>query len=159
MARTLTDLAAYLPLDDLARACHEAGIRFDTTPAQVTPVLERRPRCPGADKLRLIVCGDARVTLSMLESGFLELLREHGLPPPLMNRPASGRRVDCRWPERRLTVELDSYRFHRSRHARERDHRREREARARGDDFRRDPWGDVFEEPAQTVTELRDALA
>jgi hypothetical protein len=33
--RTLIDLAADLPLDDLARACHEAGVRYRTTPAHV----------------------------------------------------------------------------------------------------------------------------
>jgi hypothetical protein len=158
VARTLTDLAAVLDLDDLARACHEAGVRFRTTPAQVAAVLERRPRCHGAPKLRLVLTGDTRVTLSALERRFLELVREHGLPLPQTNRAAGGHRVDCRWPERRRTVELDSYRFHHSRHAWEQDRRREREARARGDDFRRYTWGDVFAEPAQTVAELRRLL-
>ena len=32
--RTLTDLAADFPLDALARACHEAGVRYRTTPAE-----------------------------------------------------------------------------------------------------------------------------
>jgi very-short-patch-repair endonuclease len=156
--RTLTDLAADLPLDALARACHEAGVRFRTTPAHVAAVLERRSRCPGAAKLGLVLRGDARVTLSALERRFLELLGEHDLPLPRTNRPAGGYRVDCRWPKRRLTVELDSYRFHHSRHAWEQDRRREREARARGDDFRRYTWADVFEEPTRTVGELRRLL-
>jgi hypothetical protein len=154
--RTLTDLAAELTLDDLARACHEAGVRFGTTPAQA--VLARRPRCRGASKLRKILHGDTRVTLSALEQRFLELLREAGLALPRTNRPAGGRRVDCRWPEQRLTVELDSYRFHNSRHAWEQDRRREREARARDDEFRRYTWGDVFEEPSLTVADLRRLL-
>jgi hypothetical protein len=156
--RTLTDLAAELSLDALARACHEAGVRFNTTPTQVDAVLRRRPRCRGASKVRRIVHGDARVTLSALECRFLELLREHELPLPRTNRPAGGHHVDCRWPERRLTIELDSYRFHNSRHAWEQDRRREREARARGDEFRRYTWGDVFEQRAPTVAELRALL-
>jgi very-short-patch-repair endonuclease len=156
--RTLTDLAADLPLDALARACHEAGVRFRTTPAQVDAVLTRRRRCPGAAKLRAILSGDARVTLSALEKRFLELLREHDLPLPRTNRPAGGHHVDCRWPEQRLTIELDSYRFHHSRHAWEQDRRREREARARGDEFRRYTWGDVFEQPALTLAELGQLL-
>ena len=98
------------------------------------------------------------VTLSALEREFLETLREHGLPLPQTNRPAGDHRVDCRWPDRRLTVELDSYRFHSSRRAWEQDRRREREARARGDDFRRYTWGDVFEESEQTLAELRRLL-
>jgi hypothetical protein len=66
--------------------------------------------------------------------------------------------VDCRWPEHRLTVELDSYRYHNSRHAWEQDRLREREAHARGDRFRRYSYGDVFERPAPMLAELRVLL-
>ena len=156
--RTLVDLAAVLTADDLARACHEAGVRHRTTPAMVEAVLARRPRTPGAAKLRRVLRGDVRVTLSRLESRFLEELREDGLDLPETNRPAGGRRVDCRWPDHRLTVELDSYRYHRSRHAWEQDRRREREARARGDEFRRYTYGDVFEQPQLMLSELRVLL-
>jgi very-short-patch-repair endonuclease len=157
--RTLIDLAADLPLDDLARACHEAGVRYRTTPAQVAAALARRaPNTPGVGKLRQIFAGDARVTLSALERRFLELLRDNGLPLPQTNRPAGAHRVDCRWPERRLIAELDSYRFHHSRHAWEQDRRRERDARARGDEHRRYTWADVYEQPAQMLAELRGVL-
>jgi very-short-patch-repair endonuclease len=67
--------------------------------------------------------------------------------------------VDCRWPEQRLTVELDGYRYHHSRHAWERDRQREREARVRGDDFRRYTFGDVFEEPDFMLSELATLLS
>ena len=158
VARTLTDLAGDLPLDALARACHEAGVRYRTTPAHVEAVLARRPNTPGAGKLRHIIRGDIRVTLSKLEMRFLQLLRQEGLGLPQTNRPAGGRRVDCRWPDLQLTIELDSYQFHHSRHAWEQDRRREREARARGDEFRRYTFGDVFEDRAQMLTELRALL-
>jgi hypothetical protein len=55
-------------------------------------------------------------------------------------------------------VELDSYRYHSSRRAWEQDRRREREAYARGDDFRRYTWGDVFDHPRQMLAELRALL-
>jgi len=55
-------------------------------------------------------------------------------------------------------VELDSYEFHRSRHAWEQDRRREREAHARGDGFRRYTYGDVCEEPRLMLAELRNLL-
>jgi hypothetical protein len=158
VARTLVDLAPVLAVDDLARACHEAGARHGTTPGQVEAVLARRLNSPGATKLRQILHGDVRVTLSKLEARFLARLREAELPLPQTNRPAGGRRVDCRWPERRLTVELDSYRYHHSRHAWEQDRRREREARARGDEFRRYTYGDVFEDPELMLAELRALL-
>jgi len=65
--------------------------------------------------------------------------------------------VDCRWPERRLTVELDSYRYHSSRHAWEQDRHRERQARARGDEFRRYTYDDV-EHPPLMLRELSSLL-
>ena len=152
--RTLVDLAAELSPDALARACHEAGVRYGTTPKAVEAVLARRPTSPGAKKLRKVIHGDLRVTLSKLEAHFLELLRSADLPLPVTNRPAGSRRVDCRWPEHGLTVELDGYRFHNSRHSWEQDRHREREARARGDEFRRYSYGDVFEDSAPTLEEL-----
>ena len=117
VARTLVDLAAVLGVDALARACHEAGVLHGTTPAQVEAVLARRPSSPGAGRLRRVLHGDVRVTLSTLEKRFLARLKAAGLPLPVTNRPAGGRRVDCRWPAHRLTVELDGYQYHRSRHS------------------------------------------
>jgi very-short-patch-repair endonuclease len=157
-ARTLVDLAAVLDAEELARACHEAGVRHHTTPRQVEAVLARRPNTRGAAELRRVLRGDVRVTLSKLESAFLALLRNERLPLPETNRPAGGRRVDCRWPKLKLTVELDSYRYHSSRHAWEQDRRREREARARGDEFRRYTYGDVLESPRLMLGELRALL-
>jgi hypothetical protein len=156
--RTLVDLAAVLTEAGLARACHEAGVLHRTTPAQVNAVLERRPTSLGASTLRRVLYGEVPVTLSRLESHFLERLEEAGLPLPETNRRAGGRRVDCRWPTEQLTVELDGYRYHSSRHAWERDRRREREARARGDEFRRYSYGDVFEDADLMLAELRALL-
>jgi Transcriptional regulator, AbiEi antitoxin len=156
--RTLVDLASLLQLEDLARACHEAGVLHDTSPRQVEKVLMKRPNTPGAKQLRRVMHGDVHVTLSALERRFLKRLDEAGLPRPVTNKPAGGRRVDCRWPEHNLTVELDSYRYHSSRHAWELDRRRERDAYARGDDFRRYTRNDVFEDPEPILAELRGLL-
>jgi hypothetical protein len=98
------------------------------------------------------------LTLSALERRFLRVLKAERLPLPETNHRIEGRLIDCRWPARRLTVELDSYRFHRTRHAWEQDRRREREAHARGDDFRRYTYGDVFEDQRLMLTELRSLL-
>lgn len=157
-AQTLVDLAAAVDEAELARACHEAGVRHGTTPRRVEAVLARQPTAPGARRLRRVLHGDARVTLSRLEAIFLERLQEAELPLPKTNRRVGERRVDCHWSERRLTVELDGYHYHNSRHAWELDRRREREARARGDEFRRYSWGDVFEAPELMLAELRRLL-
>jgi hypothetical protein len=155
VARTLVDLAAAVSEPELARACHEAGVRHGTTPAQVEAVLARQPNAPGARSLRRVLHGHVPVTLSKLESRFLSLLRG----PGCQSRRPTAWPVDgawtCRWPDTQLTVELDGYRYHHSRYAWEQDRRREREARARGDEFRRDPYGDVFESPELMLSELR----
>jgi len=156
-ARTMVDLASVLSLGALARAFHEAGIRHGTTPDHVEEVLARRANSPGARNVRAVIHGDEPVTLSVLERRFLRLLRHNGLPLPETNRRVGGRLIDCRWPEHRLTVELDGYRYHRSRHAWEQDRRREREARARGEDFRRFTYTDV-DQPRALLTELRSVL-
>ena len=39
---------SHLSLDALARACHEAGVKHDTTPSQVEAVLAKRPKTKGA---------------------------------------------------------------------------------------------------------------
>ena len=156
--RTLVDLSSLLQSADLARACHEAGVLYRTTPRQVEAVLANRPNTPGAKQLRKVMRGDVHVTLSRLERRFLQRLDEAGLPQPVTNRKAGEKRVDCRWPQHNLTVELDSYRFHNTRHAWEQDRRREREAHARRDDFRRYTHEDVFEAPARMLNELRGLL-
>jgi hypothetical protein len=157
-ARTLVDLAASFSADELSRAMHQADVLHRTTPDEVEEVLSRRPTAKGAAKLRDVLWGDQGRILSKLEREFIRLLKCNNLPLPATNRVAGGRFVDCRWPEHRLTVELDSYRYHRSRHAWEHDRRRERQAYARGDQFRRYTWGDVVEHPRPTVSELRAVL-
>jgi hypothetical protein len=157
-AQTLVDIAGDLDEDPLARACHEAGVRHYTKPRQVKAILERFPNAPGAAKLWAIMNGDVRVVLSKLESRFLDHIREIRRPLPVTNRPAGTKRVDCRWPEYKLTVELDGYHTHASRYAWEQDRRREREAYARGDQFRRYTWGDNFETPAPMLAELCELL-
>lgn len=155
---TLVHLAAVLDDESLARACHEAGVKYGTTPSHVKAVLERRPNSPGAAKLQKVMSGDTKVVLSKLEGRFVGCLAEAGLPLPQTNKVAGGRRVDCRWPEHALTVELDGFRFHNSRHSWRQGLKREREARKRGDEFRRYDYEDVFTQPAELLEELHDLL-
>jgi hypothetical protein len=154
--RTLIDLAPRMSADRLARVCHEASVLHKTTPAMVGRLL--RQNTPGGAKLRAVLLGDAKVLLSKLERRFVERLKEAGLPIPDTNKPAGGRRVDCRWPDHGLTVELLSFTFHNSRYAWEQDQRRQREAYACGDGFRTYTWHDVFDEPGPMMRELLELL-
>ena len=97
VAYTIVDLAEVAGLDELARACHDAGVPHSTTPREVESEMARRPGTPGAGLLREVLYGDVRVTLSALERRWEMLLHESGLELPNTNRPAGGRRVDCRW--------------------------------------------------------------
>lgn len=153
VAQTLVDLAPLLSIDVLAERCHNADVIHRTRPTDV-----RLRGFPGAAKLRAVLVGDHPTTLSELERGFLDVLRDARLPIPLTNRPRGAHYVDCRWPAQRLTVELDSYRFHHSRHAWEQDRDRERAARARGDEFRRYTWADVHEHRAEMLADLAGLL-
>jgi hypothetical protein len=155
--RTAADMAGDSTPADLALLFHEARIRFGLKPEYVEAVLARS-RVRGAAKLRRVIWGDERVLLSELERGFIALLERHELPLPETNIPKGGHWVDCWWPEFRLTVELDTYRYHGTRHAWERDVKRERRARKRGD-YRRYVWGDVFETPEELIADLSPALA
>jgi very-short-patch-repair endonuclease len=155
---TLVRLPSLLSFDDLARAAHEAAVRHGTTPEQVEAALERRPKAPGAARLRRLLRGDAPVLLSKLERAFRARLRTAHLPLPITNTKAGSHYVDCRRPDHKLTVELDSYRYHHSRHAWEQDRRRDREAHQRGDQIRRYTWTDIFEEPGPMLAELHALL-
>ena len=56
----------------------------------------------------------------------VELCQVHGLPTPRVNAWLAGLEVDLSWPDARVVVEADSFAFHRTRAAFERD--RERDA-------------------------------
>ena len=66
------------------------------------------------------------LTKSALEERMLALCRQHGLPTPRVNAAAADLEVDFLFPAQRLAIETDSWTFHRTRAAFERD--RERDA-------------------------------
>lgn len=157
VAQTIVDVAARLSLDALTELCHEAHVRHRITARQIAGVLRGRS-VPGIARLRAIYHGDHPTTLSKLERGFLAWLRRRRFPMPQTNRRETEGYVDCRWPEHRLTVELDSFRFHATRRAWERDVRRPRAARRRGDRHRRYTYADVFEDDREMAAELDELL-
>jgi hypothetical protein len=156
---TLVHLAATLDDEELAKAVHLAHVIYRVGPKQVEAALARMPRAKGAARLRAIIAGDTKTLLSYLEKGFIAILNAAGLPLPETNRYTDGHYVDCRWGDKRVTVELISFQFHNSRWSWDEDQEREREAYARGDQFRRYRYKDVFEHPERMLEELRELLA
>jgi len=149
--RVLLDLAPRLRPADLSRACHEAWIHHRMTPAMAEACIARNPGKKGAAKLRRALGSD--VTLSLLEDAFVDLLKTHGLPLPRTNVDHHGDKVDCHWPQHRLTVELVTFRFHATRYGFEND-----VARRRRSKHIAYTYGDVVEQPAATAADVRVRL-
>jgi very-short-patch-repair endonuclease len=127
-ARTLLDLASSLPRRALERALDEAEILELFDLRQLTNRIDAHRRQRGAGALAAAL-GDHRagttVTRSALEEAFLALCAAHALERPQTNVRVCGLEVDFLFPAQRLVVEADSWRFHRTRRAFERDRRRD----------------------------------
>lgn len=95
---------------------------------------------------------------SDLERDFLRLCRRHRLPAPRVNTRVGPDLVDFLWPDRRLAVETDGYRYHRGRIAFEDDRERDLRLRAAGYDVMRISEKQVDEEPEQIAEVLTAAL-
>jgi len=154
----MIDLARHLDRDELGTIAQKADALHNVSVDAIAAAARRRGPFPGIQKLRELYIGDAPILLSELEHRFHTVLVEKALPPPKTNRREQEGFVDCRWPGHHLTVELDSYRFHRSRQAWESAYRRRRAARARGDEFRAYTWFDVAEDQTHMLGELAELL-
>jgi len=93
-------------------------------------------------------------TRSELEDLFLEFCERYGFPAPRVNRRIAGLEVDFSWPDLRVAVETDSYRFHRGAQAFENDHERDLDLRAAGYDVVRLTWRQLTHKPARCAEAL-----
>jgi Protein of unknown function (DUF559) len=129
VARTLSDLANSVESPVLARAVEAADALQLLDVPSVLAVSAGRP---GATRLKRLLEQDPPHTRSDFEAAFNDLCDRYGLPRPAMNTEFHGFEVDGVWPHHDLVVELDSYRFHSSRAAFERDRERDAELHALG---------------------------
>lgn len=159
-AWALIDIAGRLDDEALGWACHEAVTRYRNLvrPEVVGALIAERGAVKGSGRLMRMLAGDDPLLLSRLEKAFIRLLRLDGLLLPETNRRQAEGCIDCRWPGLALIVELDSFRFHNSRRAWERDRERDRAARQRGEQLIRYTWRDVVEEPDAVRAEMRALL-
>lgn len=97
-------------------------------------------------------------TRSDLERDFLRLCRRFRLPAPEVNVRIGPHLVDFLWPDRRLVVETDGYRYHRGRQAFEDDRARDLDLRARGFEVLRLSETQIDDEPDWVAKALRGAL-
>lgn len=130
--RTLIDVAGKVSEEQLEIALEDLLRRRLSTAPFVAERVGRMPRnCRGSGDLRLVLArrGTAPPAESGLEVRVIRLLRARGYPEPIRQRALTddGRfigRVDLVYPERRLILEVDSFRFHSGRGSFEEDRSR-----------------------------------
>ena len=87
------------------------------------------------------------------------LLRAARLPRPLFNAIAEGFEVDALWSRERVVLEFDSYAFHATRAAFERDRRRTAALQRGRYVVRRTTWRELTRQPLALVARTAEALA
>jgi hypothetical protein len=160
VARTLLDYAEVARRDQLARAFEEAERRELLDMRAVEELLDRSDGRRGQRALTTVIAGYApepRFTRSDLERLLLALCRDYGLPLPAMNLWIAGHEVDAVWPDL-LVVEVDGYKYHRTRAAFERDRRRDADLQVAGYRVLRITYRRLVEEPAAVAESIRALL-
>jgi very-short-patch-repair endonuclease len=127
-ARTVLDLASSLPRRALERALDQAEVLelFDLRALRNVVDAHRGER--GARALATALedhHAGTTVTRSTLEEAFLALCAAHALERPQTNVRVCSLEVDFLFAAQRLVVEADSWQFHRTRQAFERDRQRD----------------------------------
>jgi very-short-patch-repair endonuclease len=127
LSRTLLDFAEVAPPRQLEKAYDQAERLRLLDVRVLARVCARSPGRRGLKPLGALLRGSREVadTRSDLEDDFAAFCRSHRLPMPAFNALVEGFLVDAVWPGRRLVVELDSWSFHRTRDAFERDRARD----------------------------------
>ena len=159
-ARTLIDLAAVAGIGELERAVNEARVQRLITDRDLRTALERAGRRSGTATLRRLLDHEAEPGFSRKEAERLvrRLIHDAGLPEPRCNARLEGREVDFLWPEQRLVVEVDGYRFHGHRSAFERDRKKDQLLTAAGYVVIRVTWLQLVHEPLRVAATIAAAL-
>jgi very-short-patch-repair endonuclease len=134
-ARTILDRAATLQQGRLERVLDQAEILGLTDYPALDALARAHPGHKGAKKLRRALAthvAGTTLTRSELEERFFALCDDHALPRPKVNERVAGKEVDFLFEDARRVVETDSWQFHRTRQAFERDRARDALLLARG---------------------------
>ena len=118
-ARTILDLAADRHIR-LERLLDQAEILELTDYPALDAIVRAHPGHPGAGRLRRLLAEyEAGATLkrSDLERLFLTICAAADVPAPIVNHPVEGKEVDFLFAAQRLIVEIDSWRYHKTRRA------------------------------------------
>jgi hypothetical protein len=105
-ARAILDIAPRLTDRQLTRATQDARRAGHIKPTALSRLLLRCPR------LQQLVDPQQNPTRSGLEDILISWLHRHGLPIPILNTQVNGFEVDALFPEHRVILELDSWKYH-----------------------------------------------
>ena len=157
VARTLVDLASLLSVQRLELAFERAERLRLLDIDEVTKEVQGRR---GARKVRAIVSSltAPEPTRSKLEARLRALCKRHNLPLPAQNVSVAGEDVDAYWQESNLVVELDSWEFHKTRRAFERDRRKAATLERAGIRVLRFTWNQLTREETTAAATIRSAL-
>ncbi len=154
--QTLIDQATHLAPRRLERAINEADRLDLVNPVELRAALESHCGEPGVKVLRTLLDRRTfRLTRSDLESIFVPLAVEAGLPVPLTKRWVNGFEVDFYWPDLRFLVETDGLRYHRTPAEQARDRLRDQAHTASGLRHLRFTHEQVKYEPEHVLATLR----
>jgi very-short-patch-repair endonuclease len=149
--RTLVDLATVLRPRELEWAINEALVKGLTTHAELAAALPSRSSSA--------LTSEPRLTRSEAEWRLRDLVKRAGLPHPKTNVKLGPWEVDALWPAQRLVVEVDSYAYHLTRAAFERDRAKDAWLVAKGYRVIRVTWRQLVDEREALVARLAAALA
>lgn len=157
-ARTVLDCAPRLERPRLTRFVNDALLSLFLHEGELMDVIERRPKHPGAARLRPFLKRKGAPTRSELEDRFVAFCHRHELPQPEINVPMDGRVVDAFFRPEGVIVELDSYEFHSDRSTFELDRDKDAAAAAKGLMTLRLTDERMREDPSREASRLRTIL-
>ncbi|HVF79925.1 MAG TPA: DUF559 domain-containing protein [Solirubrobacteraceae bacterium] len=157
-ARALLEVASELTPRELANAVEHAQVDRLVTKAQILAAIERSPRRPGAAALRALA-EEPAFTRSRAERKLVALVRAARLPEPVFNVKVEGWEVDAFWEREHVILEFDSYGFHATRAAFERDRRKTSDLTRGRHLVLRSTWTELTKQSHALVARVAEALS
>jgi very-short-patch-repair endonuclease len=156
-ARTLIDCATNGNID---RLLNEARVLELVTDGALTAAMARCPGRKGTGPLRRLLSDryERGYSRSDAERRLRRLIKAGGLDPPTYNTYVLTFQVDAVWPQQRVVVEVDGYRFHGHREAFERDRKRDQTLIGAGYLVVRTTWRQLVQEPMAVAVAIAKAL-
>jgi very-short-patch-repair endonuclease len=156
---TLLDLGGDLREADLARALNEARVQGLVNDRELNATLRAHPNRRGARALAALLRSEESefAVESEAERVCLRLMLEHDLKPDASRAWIGRYRVDFLYEPERLVVEVDGYRYHRTKSRFVEDRRRRADLIGMGYEVFPITWSDLADQARATMRRLRAA--